>query len=262
MSTWYLSAARALSPDKVEGAVTLSPYVLRVPQPVELKEADINHIENRSLPKLFLADMDSTMIGQECIDELADFAGVKAQVAEVTERAMQGELDFEEALRARVALLKGLPESTLEECYQTRIQPNAGAEELLAALGRAGAHRVLVSGGFTFFASRIAAKLGFDEFHANVLGVENGVLTGEVDGEIVDAKTKARVLNSNMTRMGISAAQSVAIGDGANDLLMIEAAGIGVAYRAKPKLKEAANLHLDYSHLDALIDILGLPKAK
>ncbi len=259
----YLSKAAPLMVNEVEGADALSPFVLRLRPARELAMDGVDaNILPEDLPcvALFLADMDSTMIGQECIDELADFAGVKAEVAEVTERAMQGELDFEEALRARVALLKGLPEAVLEECYEKRIVPNLGAAELLAALGRAGVFRVLVSGGFTFFASRIAARLGFDEYHANELGVVNGVLTGEVEGEIVDAARKAELLLEHKARLGAKRDAVVAIGDGANDLKMIEAAGIGIAYRAKAKLREAARLKLDYSELDALVDILGLHK--
>ncbi len=259
--TSYLSSSRVLAKDLVEGAKALSPFVLELPQnqPIELNGVDCNRLEDVRPPvKLFLADMDSTMIGQECIDELADFAGVKAEVAHVTERAMQGELDFEEALRARVALLKGLPETVLEECYETRIVPNPGAPELLEALGQAGVHRVLVSGGFTYFASRIAERLGFDEYHANILGIRDGKLTGEVEGEIVSAATKAEILMSQTARLNLAASETAAIGDGANDLLMIEMAGVGIAYRAKPKLKENADLILDYTHLSALVEILDL----
>ena len=213
---------------------------------------------NQPAPKLFVADMDSTMIGQECIDELADYAGVKAQIAEITEMAMQGKLDFEAALRERVALLKGLDVAVLQQCYDERIEPNAGAKELLERLGHAGIRRVLVSGGFTFFASKIAEKLGFDYFEANEFNIENGKLTGLLNGQIVDRAHKETVLRAECVALGVDADTAIAIGDGANDLDMINASGFGVAYKAKPALEADANICLRYSHLNALADILEI----
>ncbi len=222
-------------------------------------EIDTNIVlDTQANPKLFIADMDSTMIGQECIDELADYAGAKPQIADITEAAMQGKLDFEEALRERVALLKGLDVSVLQQCYDERIEPNVGAHELLKRLGDAGVRRVLVSGGFTFFASHIAEKLGFDRFEANEFGIVDGRLTGKLNGKIVDRAYKATVLHEECGRLGLDTNAAIAIGDGANDLDMINAAGVGVAYKAKPALDEQASIHLRYSRLDALADIFEI----
>lgn len=203
---------------------------------------------------LFIADMDSTMIGQECIDELGDMAGVGSKVAEITERAMQGELDFDGALRERVALLKGLPQEAIDQCIEERIRPNPGARRLVQTLKSRGVRTVLVSGGFTAFADVIGAQLGFDRVVANVLGVKDGKLTGAVVGDIVNADTKKAVLQEE----GPDAA--IAIGDGANDLKMVIAARLGIAYRAKPLLAEAADARLDHHDLDALLWSLAIPK--
>lgn len=220
---------------------------------------DVNFVAaDQAAPKLFIADMDSTMIGQECIDELADYAGVKSQIAEITEAAMQGKLDFEAALRERVKLLSGLDVAVLEQCYAERIAPNEGAVELLKTLENAGVRRVLVSGGFTFFARKIAERLGFDRFVANEFEIADGKLTGGLIGKIVDRAHKATVLHEEALLLGILPAQIVAIGDGANDLDMIKAAGIGVAYRAKPALDDQANIRLRHSALNALVDILEI----
>lgn len=224
-----------------------------------IQGADLNFRQNDVLkPRLFLADMDSTMIGQECIDELADFAGVKAEVSAITEAAMQGKLDFEAALRERVKLLEGLPVSVLEQCFSERIAINAGAFELLSALKRNHITCILVSGGFTFFAQKIAQKLGFDEFHANRLEIVDERLTGAVLGEIVNGETKREVLKNHQAKMQVSQEEIIAIGDGANDIPMMQAAGIGIGYHAKPALKAVANITLDYSDLGALLPILNL----
>src|SRR5688572_22081424 len=164
--------------------------------------------------KLLVADMDSTMIGQECIDELADYAGVKRQVAEITERAMQGELDFAGALRERVLLLQGLEESVIEHCLTDRIRPNPGAATLVRTMRARGAETILVSGGFTAFVEPIAAKIGFERFEANVLGASNGKLTGLTEGSIVDSRRKHDVLTEARNRLGISTEATMAIGDG------------------------------------------------
>ena len=213
------------------------------------------------LKRLFVADMDSTMIGQECIDEVADYAGVKPQVAAITARAMQGELDFAGALRERVALLAGLEEAVLAKCLAERVRPNPGAETLVATLRH---HRVtclLVSGGFTAFAEPIGAMLGFDAVRANILSRRDGKLSGTVDGPIVDSQTKLYELEQAQARLGLARNATMAIGDGANDKPMVEAAGWGVAYHAKPALAAAADARLEHHGLDALLWAMGLPRS-
>ena len=212
--------------------------------------------------RLLVADMDSTMIGQECIDELADYAGVKPQVADITERAMQGELDFAGALVERVALLKGLEERVIEQCLAERIRPNAGAEALVRTMRSRGAETVLVSGGFTAFVAPIAARIGFNRFEANVLGVRDGRLTGSTEGRIVDSRIKHDVLSQARDRLGLSPHETLAIGDGANDIPMVEEAGLGIAYRAKPALAAVADARLDHHGLDALLWAQGIPRAE
>ena len=213
-------------------------------------------------PGLFVADMDSTMIGQECIDELADYAGLKAEVAAVTERAMQGELDFEAALRARVALLAGLDEGAITRCLADRVRPNPGAATLVRTLRARGVTTLLVSGGFTAFAEPVARQIGFEQVEANRLAAAGGQLTGAVDGRIVDADHKRRALERERDRLGLPSAATIAIGDGANDRMMVEAAGLGVAYRAKPALVAVADARLDHHPLDALLWALGVPSSE
>ena len=210
--------------------------------------------------KLFVADMDSTMIGQECIDELADYAGVKRQVAEITERAMQGELDFAGALRERVALLSGLQESAIDRCLAERISPNAGASTLVRTMRARGAMTILVSGGFTAFVEPLARQIGFDRFEANVLGADGGKLTGMTEGRIVDARRKHDVLSEARDQLGLSSQDTLAIGDGANDIPMIEEAGLGVAYRAKPALAAVADARIDFNDLTALLWAQAIPR--
>ncbi len=207
--------------------------------------------------RLFLADMDSTMIGCECIDELADYAGVKAQVAAVTEAAMRGEIDFEAALRARVATLKGLPETVLARCYAERVRLNPGARTLVRTMAVHGVTCVLVSGGFEAFTGRVAEAAGFSAHHANRLGVADGALTGEVDAPILGREAKLDALRRYAAGLGVEPAEALAVGDGANDLAMIEAAGLGVAYRAKPVVAARADARLDHADLTALLYFQG-----
>ncbi len=211
------------------------------------------------VPQLFVSDMDSTMIGQECIDELADYAGLKPQIAAITERAMQGELDFEAALRERVALLAGLDESAIHACLADRITATPGAKVLVATLAALGTRTVLVTGGFHHFADPVAEMLGFHRVVGNRLAVEGGKLTGGLIGPITDSAVKAAVLRDELAGLG-EGAHSLATGDGANDIPMIEAATYGFAYRAKPKARAAANGRVDAADLTAVLTLLGIPR--
>jgi phosphoserine phosphatase len=211
--------------------------------------------------KLLVADMDSTMITIECIDELADYAGIKPQIAEVTERAMRGELDFEAALRGRVALLKGLPERAIADCIRERVRLMGGARCLVQTLKAHGARAVLVSGGFTCFTDVVAEKIGFDFALANTLGITNGALDGQVHGAIVGAQTKRETLLAELSRLGLSADTALAVGDGANDIPMIEAAGLGIAYHAKPKTAAAADACIRHGDLTALLYACGYARS-
>jgi phosphoserine phosphatase len=210
--------------------------------------------------RLLVADMDSTIIGQECIDELADFAGIKPEIATITERAMQGEIDFAQALAERVALLKGLEEGAIGRCLAERIRPNPGAETLVRTMRARGAETILVSGGFTSFVGPIACQVGFDRFEANVLGASAGRLSGEVEGRIVDSRVKRQVLIEARERLRLTPQEVMAVGDGANDIAMIKEAGLGVAYRAKPALAAVADARLDHHGLDALLWAQGIPR--
>lgn len=212
-----------------------------------------------AVPGLFVSDMDSTMIGQECIDELADYANLKPQIAAITERAMLGELDFEAALRERVALLAGLEESAIAACLAERITANPGARTLVATLAALGTRTVLVTGGFHHFADPVAEMLGFHRVVGNRLAVEDGRLTGGLIGPITDSAVKAAVLREEAASMGEGAC-SLAAGDGANDIPMIEAATYGFAYRAKPKARAAANGRIDRGDLTAVLALLGIPR--
>lgn len=226
---------------------------------LEVLEADIFvRAAAAPAPRLFVADMDSTMITAECIDELADYAGVKAQVAEVTERAMRGELDFAASLRARVALLEGLDESVLERCHEERVRIMPGSRTLVRTLAARGAKTVLVTGGFTFFAERVAAEIGFAAFHANRLGIAGGVLDGTVAEPILDAMAKKSWL---LDYAGADVAASVAAGDGANDIPMVTAAGFGLAYHAKPALRGVADAAIRFGDLTAILHGLGVPRS-
>lgn len=209
------------------------------------------------VPRVFVSDMDSTMIGQECIDELADFAGLKDHVAAITERAMQGELDFESALRERVGLLKGLSVSAIEDCLRDRIRPMPGAKVLVETLKKFGCRTILVTGGFHHFADPIAAQLGFEEVVGNRLAVSDGKLTGGLDGPVVDSAVKKATLLAAMAEAG-EGATSLSTGDGANDIPMLEAATWGLAYHAKPKARAAANGWVDRGDLTSVLRLLGI----
>jgi phosphoserine phosphatase len=212
--------------------------------------------------KLLVADMDSTMITVECIDELADYAGIKTQIAAVTEAAMRGELDFAAALDARVALLKGLEEAVIDRCLAERVTIMAGAKALVRTMRARGAEAILVSGGFTRFAEPVAREIGFDRAIANVLDIGSGALTGTVAKPIVDSSTKERTLIEARTRLGLENHETLAVGDGANDLAMIRLAGLGVAYHAKPVVAAAAGARIDDNDLTALLYAQGIPRAE
>ena len=210
--------------------------------------------------KLLIADMDSTMIGQECIDELAAEVGLKEKVADITARAMNGEIAFEPALRERVALLKGLPLSVVDDVIVKRITLTPGGPELIATMKAKGYYAALVSGGFTVFTSRIGATLGFDENRANVLLQEKGILTGLVEEPILGKQAKVDALNDIAEKLGISADDAIAVGDGANDLGMLQLAGSGVALHAKPTVSAQARMRIDHGDLTALLYIQGYRK--
>ena len=210
--------------------------------------------------RLLVADMDSTIIGQECIDELADYAGLKDEVARITERAMRGELDFSGALRERVRLLAGLDERELKRCLGERVEVTAGAETLVQTMRAGGSSCLLVSGGFLSFAEPLASAVGFDRVRANRLVFTGGKLSGEVGDPIVDAMAKREALVEAREQLGLDRADVLAIGDGANDRLMIEEAGLGIAFRAKPTLVEVADAELRHHGLDALLWVQGVSR--
>ena len=214
---------------------------------------DAHTLENIGL---VVMDMDSTLISIECIDEIADMQGLKPQVAAITESAMRGEIEFGESLRRRVALLEGLDELALQRVYDERLQLNPGAERLLEALQARGIKTLLVSGGFTFFTERLKQRVGLDYAHANVLEIVDGKLTGHVLGDVLDAQGKADWLNRIRAELGLSSQQVVAIGDGANDLKMMAAAGIGIAYHAKPVVRAQATYAISHTGLDGVLNLL------
>lgn len=207
--------------------------------------------------RLFVADMDSTIINVECLDELADFAGLKAEIAAITERAMRGEIEFEGALRERVGKLKGLGLEALQQAYDQRVRLNPGAEVLVRTMAANGARCVLVSGGFTFFTSRVAEAAGFHDNRANTLIQDGDHLAGLVQEPILGKQAKLDALQQEAAALGIALSQAIAIGDGANDLAMIEAAGLGIAYRAKPIVAAQADARIDHADLTALLYFQG-----
>jgi phosphoserine phosphatase len=232
-------------------------------KPVPIEGVDIIvQAGEPSVRRLLVADMVSRIIGEECIDELADYGGFKPQVAAITERAMRGELDFAEALKERVALLMGLDAAVIGQCLAERIRINPGAETLVRTMRARGAQTILVSGGFTAFVAPIAERVGFDRFEANLLSVRGGKLTGTTEGRIVDGTVKRDVLIAERERLGLRPDQSLAIGDGANDRLMVEEAGLGFAYKAKPALQAVADARLDHNELSALLWAQGIPRSE
>ena len=210
--------------------------------------------------KLIIADMDSTMITVECIDELADYAGLKPQIAAITERAMRGELDFRAALEERVGLLAGMPESTLVDCRMERVRLTRGARTLVQTMKAHGAHTVLISGGFTAFAGPVAEAIGFDKVVANELEIAGGKLTGKVREPIVDSATKLETLKAEAAKHGLPLAETLAVGDGANDIPMITSTGLGIGYYPHPAAGEAAAAVIRHHDLTALLWAQGYPR--
>jgi phosphoserine phosphatase len=211
--------------------------------------------------RLLIADMDSTIIGQECLDELADFAGLKAEISAITERAMRGELDFEAALLARVGMLKGLTEARLQETFDQRVTLNPGAKTLVQTMRQGGAMTALVSGGFTFFTERVAAAAGFAAHRANRLLIADGALTGDAR-PILGRAAKEDALLTLAAAAGLALSETLAVGDGANDLSMLARAGLGVAYRAKPAVAAAAAARIEHADLTALLYAQGIPASE
>ena len=210
---------------------------------------------------LLVADMDSTMIGCECLDELADFAGKKSDLSAITERAMAGELDFEGALTQRVAMLAGLPLTTLQACYEARVELNPGARTCIATLRAFNTHCALVSGGFTYFTGRVAEAAGFHSHQGNVLVDDGTRLTGQVAMPILGKEAKLAALEAYARQLGIGLDQTLAIGDGANDLMMIQAAGLGIAYRAKPIVAAQASARIEHGTLESVLFFQGIPRS-
>ncbi|MBV6305173.1 phosphoserine phosphatase SerB [Candidimonas humi] len=231
------------------------PEVERLCAELRVDYAYLERVARLAECKILATDMDSTLINIECIDEIADMAGRKAEVAAITEAAMRGEIkDFSESLRRRVALLRGVPQEALERVYQERLRTNPGAERLIVSAKAAGLKIMLVSGGFTFFTERLKQRLGLDAAHANVLEIDQGKLTGRVLGDIVDGQAKATHLQTLAAETGATPEQIIAMGDGANDLKMLSLAHYSVAYRAKPVVREQTRYALNYSGLDAVLN--------
>jgi phosphoserine phosphatase len=244
-NAWDLRVERPPDPDAV--ATSLDG------RPVDVCLQPTAHRRKR----LLVADMDSTIINVECLDELADFAGLKAEISAITERAMRGELPFEAALRERVGMLGGLPVEALQAAYDERVRLNPGARTLVRTMAAGGARCVLVSGGFTFFTGRVAAAAGFHADRANTLITADGKLTGQVGEPILGREAKLAALVQEADALKIPLGETLAVGDGANDLGMIEAAGLGVAYRAKPIVAAQAAAKVDHADLTALLYFQG-----
>ncbi|MEQ1688037.1 MAG: phosphoserine phosphatase SerB [Sphingopyxis sp.] len=244
-------------------ATDMAPAAARAMLESALPHADVI-VQNAAhrTKRLLIADMDSTMITVECIDELADYAGIKPQIAAITARAMRGELDFAAALAERVALLAGLRENVIGQCLATRVRPTAGARTLVQTMKARAVRCVLVSGGFTRFADPVAAMIGFDVAIANVLEVEGGELTGRVIAPIVDSGTKLATLRAECAELGIGTDAALAIGDGANDIPMLQAAGLGVAYYGHPRAVAAAAAAIRVGDLTSLLWAMGIKRAE
>lgn len=253
-----------LSPGKAFDIPTLNDAeILAEARKLAPVAADINLVATeKRRKKLIIADMDSTVITCECLDELADFAGLKAHIGAITERAMRGEIEFSGALRERVALLKGMPVSTLDRVWSERIRLTGGAKTLIAVMKANGARALLVSGGFTVFTEKVAAAVGFDETRANTLLVDGNALSGLVGEPILGKETKLAALEGETARLGLTYADTLAVGDGANDLAMIKRAGLGVAFHAKPVVAEAADVRIDHADLTGLLYLQGYREAE
>lgn len=264
-NAWGGGALQWLSPDEAaEFALPEVPSNFRDTwADLQAMKIDLNVLpaENRR-KKMLLADMDSTMIQQECIDELAEEAGVGDRVKEITARAMNGELDFEGALTERVGLLKGLPEGVIQQVIDSRITLMPGGPALIATMKANGAYCALVSGGFTAFTAKIAATLGFDENRANTLIAERGTLTGEVGRPILGREAKVQALEEITARLGFSEADVIAVGDGANDLGMLGRAGMGVALHAKPTVAAQCDIRINHGDLTSLLYLQGYSRAE
>ena len=254
-----IGAAKILSPDMAfDLPVTDSDVLAQARMRAEGLPLDVNLVStDRRRKKLLLADMDSTIINVECLDELADMAGLKPQIAAITERAMRGELAFEAALRERVGMLKGLKLDALERTYVERVRLNPGAKSLLATMRANGAHTILVSGGFGYFTRRVAEAAGFHAERGNTLLDDGAALTGEVAMPILGREAKLRALEEAVASLKIDFADTLAVGDGANDLAMIQKAGMGVAYHAKPVVADAASAAIHHNDLTALLYLQG-----
>jgi len=255
-----VKSPQALGPDALDFALAGDLKQLRA----QVGEALADHAVDACLQplegrrkRLFVADMDSTIINVECLDELADFAGKKAEIAAITERAMRGELEFEGALRERVGMLAGLSVEALQQAYDERVRLNPGARTLVRTMAANGARCVLVSGGFTFFTSRVAEAAGFHDNRANTLIEADGRLTGRVGEPILGKAAKLAALLAEAEALNVALHEAMAVGDGANDLAMIEAAGLGVAYRAKPIVAAQADAKVDHADLTALLYFQG-----
>ncbi|HQV04838.1 MULTISPECIES: phosphoserine phosphatase SerB [unclassified Novosphingobium] len=261
--------AKVLGADSLPGLDTVLQFMAQDADPVAVRGVIDRHFSSSDhlivdhlpqVPGVFVSDMDSTMIGQECIDELGDFAGIKDQIAAITERAMQGELDFAEALGERVRLLGGLGEDAIQQCLDQRITDMPGARTLVATLKAHGCETVLVTGGFHQFADPVGERLGFERVVGNRLAVSHGKLTGGLIGDIVDSAVKEAVLRGAVEARG--GAASLATGDGANDIPMLVAASYGLAYHAKPKARAAANGAIDRGDLTDVLRLLGIPEGE
>lgn len=263
------SRALGMAQPKVLAAGVAAEFAVTTADPADLREALVAVLKGAPVDvavvpaggrrkKLLIADMDSTMIEQECLAELAGAPELKARVSEITERAMRGEIAFEPALRERVALLEGLPAAeTVERVLRDAITFTPGARELVATMRANGAYAALVSGGFTVFTDPIAKELGFDEQRSNTLIAEAGLLTGRVAEPILGKEAKLAALEELIAAKGLNRAETLAVGDGANDLAMLSASGLGVAYRAKPAVAEAAHVRIDHGDLTALLYLQG-----